>query len=126
MIISHILQCPICQGTLHQEVGNHLHVPRGMHNTCRVFICYSPLANLPLHYYSHVVSTADSNEIIFQEFSVDLDNRWIIFSNYYVLETSSIKFSKDGDPLIISVILFPDFPKLESLKSKIRLSITFS
>jgi hypothetical protein len=122
----HTLQCPICQQPLLAEEGSRHRVPRGMQGACQAFICYNPLANLPLHYYSHVVVDSNLDLIIFQEFSVDLDNKWIIFANNYVDETSSIRSSKNVEPLDVPVLLLPDFPNLDSLKSKIRMSLVFS
>jgi len=115
MYILHISKCPICGEEL---VGS-------LQGTFQVFTCYAPLAEQPLHYYSHTVAPY-ANGIDSQEFSVKLKNKWIIFSNNYLTELSTIKFSTyTHEDMVTSFLLVPDFPSLENLKNKIRMTLTF-
>ena len=116
MYIPHISKCPICGEEL---VGS-------LQGSCQAFSCYTPLADQPLHYYSHTVAPYAANRIDSQEFSVKLKNKWIIFSNNYLTELSTIKFSTyTHQDMATSFLLVPDFPNLENLKNKIRMTLTF-
>jgi len=143
MKVKHVNKCPICHQNLEQDKINPLYSnvhPSGwqqpcavarlfsgaVQDVCQVFMCLSPLADNPLHYYSHVVMTTDPKWIISQEFSVDIGSRYVLFSNDYLNDKSTVKSNREAQPLDIPVLLIPDFPSLEGLVKKIKLSITFS
>jgi hypothetical protein len=125
MKVKHTNQCPICQKELKQDNINPVY---GGHPRSQplIFICCSPLADDPLHYYTHTVMSEAPEWIITQEFSIDLGTKYVLFQNNYDLELSSVRSNKEIDALAIPILLVPDFPQLESLRKKIRLSITFS
>jgi len=131
MKIQHTEICPICQQPLTKTEINRLYSinhlqPSPPFAAADIFICCSPLASDPLHYYNHTVKKDESDWIIFQEFSVDLGSKYVLFRNDYTVDRSFIESDKEIAVLEIPVLLIPDFPKLESLKKKIRTSITFS
>jgi hypothetical protein len=115
--------CPICKGVLVNDNGS---VHGGSTFSLEKFSCYNPLASDPLHYYHHQVNPVDPDTLAYQEFSVNLGHRYIIFSNHYSLHTSFIKTARGAEPLMIPVLLIPDFPSLEKLKNKIKISMVFS
>ena len=125
MKIKHIENCPICYKELRSTNINPIY---GGHPRSQpvIFICCSPLAGDPLHYYTHTVNVDAPGWIDTQEFSIDLGNKYVLFYNNYTIPVSSIRSGKNLDALVIPMVLVPDFPKLESLRKKIRLSITFS
>lgn len=127
MKIQHTNFCPICRKELKQEEINPLFAQAypGSTRPGLIFICCSPLANDPLHYYVHTVKRDDPGLINFQEFTIDLGSKYVIFRNDYEGEKSAVKSNKDIAALMVP-FLVPDFPKLESLKKKIKLSIAFS
>src|SRR5271154_3609887 len=111
--------CPICQGVLCNDND-------GGQYSLEKYSCYNPLASDPLHYYHHRVSQVDPDTLSYQEFSVNLGHRYIIFTNNYSMDTSSIKSAKGSEPLVIPILLMPDFPSLEILKNKIKMALVFS
>ena len=126
MKVPHINYCPICHKDLEQEEINSIHSAFPYSGTLGGnFICLSPLANDPLHYYAHIAEGAEPSWISFQEFTIDLGSKYVIFRNDYEGEKSSVKSNKDIEALSVP-FLTPDFPNLESLRKKIKLSITFS
>jgi hypothetical protein len=129
MKISQINICPICRQVLKKNNINPLYninsqVP--LREVGDIFICCSPLANDPLHYYAHVVEKQEPYRIIFQEFSIDLGAKYVIFRNNYEVNKSFINSNRAKELLEIPILLIPDFPDLESLKKKIKLHLTFS
>jgi hypothetical protein len=124
MKIRNTNNCPICQGVLTLDVDPPRRV--SMQGSCQSYDCYTPLDKMPLHYYSHTVRPVKPHKIISQEFSIDLGNRWVILTNDYSARKTYIKSRHDTDPLMVPVILMPDFPDLENLKNKIRMAIVFS
>lgn len=126
MKVKHIQSCPICGGELRQEQSNPLYQLQ-MRDSGQIFLCFSPLFNDPLHYYSHTVATDNSDWIISQEFSINIGSRYVMFYNDYQLDQSSIRSdARSAETLQIPILVIPDFPNLENLKRKIKLSITFS
>ena len=123
MKIRNTNNCPICQGVLTLDADP----PRrtSMQGTCQSYDCYTPLDNMPLHYYSHMVRPAKPNKIISQEFSIDLGSRWVILTIDYSAKKTYIKSSHNTEALAISVVLAPDFPDMENLKNKIRMALVF-
>jgi len=119
----HKPNCPICGQKL-ETVEEQ--VTAGLQGPCQEFLCYNPLVNDPLHYYSHKVWRSGRKRIAYQEFEVNMGNRPIIFVNNFENQTSSVKIDKDKKPLEIPLILRPDFPTLEGLKSKIRMALVFT
>lgn len=117
----HKPNCPICGQKLEVTVEQ---VTAGLQGPCQEFLCYHPLANDPLHYYSHKVWNG-RKRIVYQEFEVNMGNRPIIFVNNFENQTSCVRIDKDKKPLEIPLILRPDFPTLEGLKNKIRMAIVF-
>lgn len=118
--------CPICSNKFVTEEGPGWKLKMHHMNFARVFLCFNPLASDPWHCYTHVVDTSDPDFIAFQEFEVDLGSKSVLFSNDYQKQKSQIKNNIKAVPLIFPAMLMPDYPKLESLKSKIRTIITFS
>lgn len=118
--------CPICGNkcSVSEESGYNRQL--NMQGPRQVFSCYNPLVNDPLHYYSHVVEKSDPNKIAYQEFSLDLGSKNIMFANNYVVQRTSITNTHEAKPLELKFIIEPDFPYLDSLKKKIRTVITFS
>src|SRR5581483_8360840 len=113
MKVKHTQVCPICKNELAQD---KLHQKFGKQDACQVFICFSPLADDPLHYYSHTIKDDGSDWIIFQEFSVDIGSRYVLFNNDYETDKSSIRSAIGQEALDIPVLLIPDFPSLDNLK----------
>jgi hypothetical protein len=108
--------CPICGLTLHQQ--------KDTHELSLLFLCFNPTIDDPLHSYVKKVDKI-ADQIINEEFSVKVGNKYFLFSNNY-LEQKSI-FKSDNDKLASTCTSFiiPDFPKLDNLKSKIQLISTF-
>lgn len=123
----HLNNCPICgtQCKVVEEERPHNYVQR-MHGSFQQFICFNPLASDPHHYYSYMVNKLDQNVIAYQEFSMDLGPKSILFAINYVAQTTLIKQSYDSKFLELFFIISPDFPDLTSLKKKVRTAITFS
>jgi hypothetical protein len=115
--------CPICQGVLCFDNDGRLSNPSP---TGEKLYCYNPLASEPLHYYHQQVSPIDPDTLSYQEFTVNLGHRYVIFANHYTLNTSFVKSARGADALIIPVLLMPDFPSLENLKNKIKMAMVFS
>ena len=121
----HYFNCPICGQVCREETQD------GWNSSIRVsgkvtnFLCYNPLAQDPLHYYSHIVNNSEPNKIAYQEFSVDLGKRSVIFAINCNSQVSIIKDNSDAEPLELNFVIVPDFPSLYSLKKKIRTAITF-
>ena len=119
----HKADCPICGRELEEGIE---HVTAALQTPCQEFSCYHPLVNDPLHYYSHKVWRGGRKRIVYQEFEVNMGNRPIIFVNNFENQTSHVRIDKDKKPLEIPLILRPDFPTLEGLKSKIRMALVFT
>lgn len=128
MNVPHRRTCPICQQDLQESDSSPLYsMPASASgSTYQLFLCLTPLASDPLHYYSHIVKNSDPFSIVFQEFAVDLGSRYVLFSNNYYEGKSLIKSTKDIEALEVPIVLVPDFPNLEGLKKKIKMSLTFS
>jgi hypothetical protein len=121
----HFYNCPICGKQCRVEEGGTNYVQR-MYGSFQQFLCNGPLAVDPLHYYSHMVAKSEPNKIAYQEFSLDLGSKSILFATNYVAQTTMIKQSHDAKFLELHFIISPDFPDLTSLKKKVRTAITFS
>ena len=118
--------CPICCHEFKKETGRGYNYDFHAANNVEVFLCLNPIASDPLHSYSHIIDTNNPDQIAYQEFAVDLGNKYVLFANNYQLQTSFIKNNKHSDPLLFPVILMPDFPSLAALKNKIKTVIVFS
>lgn len=126
LVPDHFYKCPICgeQCQVEEESGyNRILRKQG---SFQHFICFHPLVTDPLHYYSHMVDSSVPNEIQYQEFSLDLGHKSVMFANCYAYRQTSITNSYDSKPLELSFIITPDFPDLASLKKKVLTAITFS
>ena len=122
----HFYNCPICGMQCRVEDERDFNFVLRMQGSFQQFLCINPLAEDPLHYYSHMVDKAAPNTIIYQEFSLDLGSKSILIANNYITQTTAIKNSRESKPLELSFIISPDFPYLTSLKKKVRTAITFS
>jgi hypothetical protein len=122
----HYYNCPICGMQCGIEKKNQYNHVLRMQGSFQQFLCMNPLAQDPLHYYSHMVDPAEPNIVIYQEFSLDLGSKSVLFANNYNTQLSIIKSSYDTKPLELSFIIAPDFPHLTSLRKKVRTAITFS
>lgn len=120
------LNCPICGKTLEVDEEPGWKTTARVQGTCLVSNCYNPLALNPLHYYSHVVDKDAPEVVLYQEFSLDLGTRSVLFGSNFQQEKSTIKSVKDVEPLELDFIIIPDFPDLESLKRKVRTALTFA
>lgn len=120
------LNCPICGKTCEVDEVSGWKIAARVNGMCRVYNCYNPLANNPLHYYSHVVEKENPEFLIFQEFSLDLGTKSILFGINFQHQKTTIKAVRDVDALELDFIIVPDFPNLESLKKKVRTAITFA
>jgi hypothetical protein len=119
--------CPMCgQACRTEEETRGYNTPLYVQGACQVFLCHTPLATDPLHYYSHIVEKSKPDVIAYQEFSVDIGRRYILFANNYKQEKTLIRNQRNENALELPFIIFPDFPDLTSLKSKVRLSMVFS
>lgn len=118
--------CPICGNECQVKTETGYNRTLHVQGPCQIFLCYNPLVSDPLHYYSHIVDKSDPNKISYQEFSLDLGNKSVMFANNYSFQKTIIKNSYDSKPLELSFIIEPDFPYLTSLKKKVRTAITFS
>jgi hypothetical protein len=72
------------------------------------------------------VEKTNPNKLAFHEFSLNLGNKSVLFSNNFLIQKSLIKNNKDSKPLELGFVIMPDFPNLDSLKKKVRTAITFS
>ncbi len=122
----HFYNCPICGAKCKVEEERPNNYVQQMHGSYQQFICFNPLASDPHHYYSHMVSKVNQNVIAYQEFSLDLGSKSILFATNYVAQTTLIKQSYDSKFLELFFVIEPDFPNLTSLKKKVRTAITFS
>ena len=122
----HFYNCPICGKQCKVEESRDFNFVLRMQGPFQQFLCINPLAEDPLHYYSHMVDKSEPNRIIYQEFSLDLGSKSVLVANNYLTQTTAIKNNRESSPLKLSFILDPDFPYLTSLKKKVRTSITFS
>jgi hypothetical protein len=87
------------------------------------YFCHSPYKEKPLHYYSHHII---ASKIVYQEFSVDLGNKWVMLCNDYNKKTSNIYFKKrNGISINVPFIINPDFPDLISVSKKIKTVLVF-
>ena len=124
--LSHYIDCPICKQTCKSEQGNGRDTPLNMQGPCQVFLCHTPLANAPLHYYSHIVDPAEPNVLAYQEFSIDLGGKYVLFANDFTKNMSVIRHHRHDKPLEFNFLLEPDFPTLSLLAKKIRTVVVFS
>lgn len=120
------INCPICGKTCEVDEVSGYKTPIRVQGPCQIFLCHNPLVTDPLHYYSHIVDKSEPERLAYQEFSLDLGTKSILFAINFQQQKSLIKNAKDITPLELDFIISPDFPKLESLKKKVRTSITFS
>jgi len=90
------------------------------------YSCHNPTIDNPLHYYSHITGVIDYNQLFIQEFSLELDTKFVLVINNFVSKQTWIKNGKLLNALKMNFILVPDFPKCESLKKKVKTSIIFS
>jgi len=117
--------CPICGNVCEFKTETGYNRVLHMQGPCQVFLCYHPLVTDPLHYYSHIVQRSDLNVIAYQEFSLDLGNKHIMFANNFESQKAIIKSAHDSNPLEVPFIVEPDFPYLTSLKKRVRTIMTF-
>lgn len=122
----HFYNCSICGNECNAAETEGYNTPTHAQGKCVVFCCITPLANNPLHYYSHVVVDADPNMIAYQEFSVDIGSKYIMLALNLVNQKTLIKNTKRDNGLSLDFIISPDFPGLHSFIKKIRTVITFS
>lgn len=122
----HLYNCPICNQACTVDEESGYNTVLRVQGQCQVFLCINPLVENPLHYYSHIVETAYPDRVAYQEFSLDLGSKHVLFSLNYKEQKSIIKSSKDANPLSLDFIITPDFPNLDWLKRKVQTSITFS
>lgn len=122
----HFYNCPICGAACDHDEAEGYNTPTHAQGKCDVFLCVNPLANRPLHYYSHIVEKAEPTVISYQEFTIDLGSKYIMFGLDLVRQKTIIKNSKRDKGLELDFVLNPDFPSLLSLVKKIRTTITFS
>ena len=118
--------CPICQSNL---IGEKVNSFENSKPCKRInYQCYNPLKENPLHLYIAVTSIHDEDKIIFEKFSLNLGIRYVIVGIDYNNNETLIwkKHVKEDDPIKLSFIIKPDYPKLHLLKNKIKLSITFT
>jgi hypothetical protein len=126
LLTSDYLNCPICgQLCRHEEIRGY-DTPLRVQGTCQTFLCYNPLANDPLHYYNHIVLNSDPLLLAYQEFSLNLGHKYVLFGINYNKNISLIKNQRNEAPLELGFVIVPDFPDLDSLKSKTRTAIVFS
>jgi len=118
--------CPICGGNFRIDTHKYNRFTPVVQGPCQVFLCFNPLANDPLHYYSHTVEKSLPDRIVYQEFSMDLGNKSVLVINNFDAQKTGIKSSKDAQPLELEFLIIPDFSNMELLKNKIRTAITFS
>jgi hypothetical protein len=118
--------CPICNHEFKIEKGRGYIYDFHAASEVQVFLCLNPLVSDPLHSYTHIVDVDVPNQIAYQEFALDLGNKYVLFANNYKLQTSAIKNNKHGDPLLFPFIIMPDFPNLNSLKNRVKTVIVFS
>jgi len=128
LLQDHFYNCPICGKELkvNNNEGKDNYVQR-MYGSFQQFLCFGPLAEDPLHYYSHLTDkNGKANTLSYQEFSMDLGNKSILVAHNFVAQTTLIKVDHNTKPLELFFILSPDFPYLTSFKRKVRTAITFS
>lgn len=126
LVPDHFCNCPICGKECIRDEAEGYNTPAYAQGKCDVFLCINPLAKLPLHYYTHVVDKTTPNIISYQEFTIDIGNKYVVFALDLVGQKTIIKDSKRDKGLELNLIISPDFPKLSSLVKKIRTAITFS
>jgi hypothetical protein len=118
--------CPICAQILRKEEGRGYTYDFHSAQNVKVALCFNPLASDPLHSYCHIIDTSAPDKIAYQEFALDLGNKYVLFANNYQAQTSSIKNNKHGTPFPLPFIVMPNFSDLTSLKNKIRTVLVFS
>jgi hypothetical protein len=118
--------CPICGQICIEESCRGYNVGYRDALNVKVFFCFNPTETDPLHFYTHIIDKDFPDEIAFQEFSLDLGNKHVLFSNNYKTQTSCVKNNKHGTPLEFPIMIFPDFPSLKILKNKTKTILTFS
>lgn len=129
LVPDHFFNCPICG-----QACEMINYPNGffymyqtyLQKACQVFICLNLLANCPLHYYAHIVDSSVPERIAFQEFSLRLSNKDILFGNLLNSQKSIIKSYEDKGPFFFDFCIEPDFPNLTLLAKKVKTYITFS
>lgn len=119
-------RCPICKKVFKVVEGNGYEYHFKAAREVKVFLCYGPLASDPLHYYSHIVDQTAPGILAYQEFSVDLGHKSILFANDYSKQQTLIRNQRNDAPLELSFLIVPDFPSLTSLKKRVRTAIVFS
>lgn len=119
-------KCPICNNVLKQSKLARFQRFGLMLTACKQFLCQTPLPHNPLHYYSHIVYESDYTNLLVQEFSLDIDTKFVLVINNYVSSKTLIKNSKESEPLELNFIISPNFSDLASLVKKIRTAIIFS
>lgn len=88
--------------------------------------CFHTNPDDPLHYYGNFSDAKYPSVVLFDEFSINIGNKYVMFSNVYS-ENRSLIWSREGSKSIgLPFIIEPDYPNLTSLKKKVRSSITFS
>lgn len=129
LVPDHFYNCPICGSPCDVTDPSsgffYMNLPY-VKNPCHVFYCYNPLVTDPLHYYSYIVEKDKPDIIAYQEFSLDLGAKSILFAINYLQQKSIVKNARDVQPLELDFVIAPDFPKLEHLKRKIKTAIVFS
>jgi transcription elongation factor Elf1 len=122
----HFYNCPICGMDCRVEDSpKDFNVLLNRNCATQQFFCLNPLAQDPLHYYSHIVDKSEPNRIAAHEIRVDLEDRYVVLVNNYQIQRSYIRTDSGKYPME-TVLLVPDFPYLTSLKKKIRTALTFT
>ncbi|MFA6609036.1 MAG: hypothetical protein WCT07_03980 [Candidatus Paceibacterota bacterium] len=122
--------CPVCGNELFVEITNNPVgiLKRSISNGTSLIsaTCFHPNSKDPLHYYGNFSDAKYPDVVLFDEFSINIGNKYVMFSNVY-MENRSLIWSKEGsDSIGLPFIIEPDYPNLTSLKKKVRLSITFA
>ncbi len=126
--------CPVCNNKLFIEEardgvgflkryfpGNKLILISATH--------FHPSSKDPLHYYGYFSDKLNPDVVLFDEFSINIGNKYVMFSNVY-LENRSLIWTREANTesrsLGLPFIIEPDYPKLTRLKKKVKLSLTFA
>lgn len=121
--------CPICYENLIKESTSSIS-RINFHNTRDKYVsnfCVAATKSDPLHYYNQVSFEDNVNKIIFQEFSINLGSKYILYANYIDMNNSKsyIKRNIDDKEFELPIQILPDFPDLVLFKKRIITTITF-
>lgn len=125
--------CPVCGNTLFIEkrISGVGMLRRSFTNKTLLVsaTCFHPTLKDPLHYYGYFSDANDPYVVLFDEFSINIGNKYVMFSNVYSENRSLIWTKESGNEsrsLGLPFIIEPDYPKLTKLKKKVKLSLTFA